>query len=86
MSVTSHRTPRRRSAVALIIVLAVLGAFIIRLVDIQVVNADEHVADSVSLGFGSSRVLWGERGSIVDENGAVLAGSTVYYDAELDPT
>ncbi|HPT96107.1 MAG TPA: penicillin-binding protein 2 [Microbacteriaceae bacterium] len=86
MSTTSHRTPRRRSAVALILVLAVLGAFVVRLVDIQVVNADEHVADSMNLGFASSRVLWGERGSIVDQGGAVLAGSTVFYDAELDPS
>lgn len=86
MTSTSERTPRRRSAVALMLVLAVLAAFVIRLVDIQVVNADEHRADSMNLGFASSRVLWGERGSIVDQNGAVLAGSTVLYDAELDPS
>ena len=46
MTTRSTRSPRRRTVVALAVVLAVLAGFIVRLVDIQVVNADDHIADS----------------------------------------
>lgn len=71
--------------VALAVVLAVLAGFIVRLVDIQVVNADDHVADSVANALGSSRTLYGTRGAIVDEEGQTLAGSILLYDGVLDP-
>ncbi|GAA1468083.1 peptidoglycan D,D-transpeptidase FtsI family protein [Microbacterium thalassium] len=84
-SVRSARSPRRRTVVALAVVLAVLAGFIVRLVDIQVVNADDHIADSVANALGSSRTLYGTRGSIVDEEGETLAGSILLYDGVLDP-
>jgi len=85
MTTTSTRSPRRRTVVALAVVLAILGAFLVRLVDIQVVNADEHVSDSMDKAFGASQTLYGTRGSIVDETGQTLAGSILLYDCQLDP-
>lgn len=70
---------------ALAVVLAILGAFLVRLVDIQVVNADEHISDSMDKAFGASQTLYGTRGSIVDATGQTLAGSVLRYDCQLDP-
>ena len=85
MTTRSTRSPRRRTVVALAVVLAVLVVFVVRLVDIQVVNADDHVADSLSMGIGVTRETYGTRGAIVDANGNTLAGSVLEYDAQLDP-
>ncbi|MET0842356.1 MAG: penicillin-binding protein 2, partial [Mycetocola sp.] len=81
----STRSPRRRTVVALAVVLAVLAGFIVRLVDIQIVNADDHIADSMQVALGASRTLYGTRGEIVDESGQALAGSILLYDGVLDP-
>lgn len=85
MTTRATRSPRRRTVVALAVVLAVLAGFIVRLVDIQVVNAEEHVSDSMEVALGQSRTLYGARGSIVDETGQALAGSILQYDCQLDP-
>ena len=85
MTTRTTRSPRRRTVVALAVVLSILGVFVMRLVDIQVVNADEHRADSAGLGMVASSKLEGARGTIVDETGAVLAGNTMLYDAQVDP-
>ncbi len=85
MTTRSTRSPRRRTVVALAVVLAILAAFIVRLVDIQVVNAKEHIADSMANAFGSSRPLYGTRGAIVDETDQPLATSILIYDGALDP-
>ncbi|GAA2993164.1 cell division protein FtsI (penicillin-binding protein 3) [Microbacterium terrae] len=85
MTTESTRSPRRRTVVALAVVLAVLSGFVVRLVDIQVVNADDHIADSMDIAFGATQTLYGTRGDIVDENGDVLAGSILLYDCQLDP-
>lgn len=85
MSTRATRGPRRRTVVALGVILVVLGAFVVRLVDIQVVNADDHVAQSVGY-LGSSQAVPGVRGDVVDENGTVLAESVVVYDAQLSPS
>lgn len=85
MSTRAERHPRRRSVVALLAVVAVLAAFVLRLVDIQVVNAGEHVGDAQSMGLAGQRVLYGNRGTIVDADGTVLASSTQLYDAQIDP-
>jgi len=80
------RGPRRRTVVALAVILAVLCAFVVRLIDIQVVSASEHVKDSLQVGqLGSTHALTGNRGSIVDANGTVLASSMTVYDAQLSP-
>ncbi len=85
MTTRSTRSPRRRTVIALAVVLAVLVGFVVRLVDIQVVSAREHIADSLALGFGAERKLYGARGAIVDATGATLAGSILRYDGVLDP-
>ncbi len=86
MTTRATRGPRRRTVVALAVILAVLAAFVIRLVDIQVVSADDHVEDSLQVGqLGSTVPLYGSRGSIVDANGTLLASGVTVYDAVLDP-
>jgi len=59
MTTRSTRSPRRRTVIALAVVLAVLAGFIVRLVDIQVVNADDHIKDSLEVAFahGGGTVL-----------------------------
>ncbi|WP_109209257.1 MULTISPECIES: penicillin-binding protein 2 [Microbacterium] len=85
MTTRSTRSPRRRTVVALAVVLAVLAGFIVRLVDIQVVNADDHIQDSLNTAFAGKQTLYGTRGAIVDENGQTLAGSILRYDCQLSP-
>ncbi|WP_309069454.1 penicillin-binding protein 2 [Microbacterium sp.] len=85
MNPIAKRSSRRRTMVAAAVVLTVLGGFVVRLVDIQVVHAEEHRADSVSKMAGSEK-LFGTRGTIVDEHGVVLASSTMRYDVNIDPT
>ncbi|MFE5410314.1 peptidoglycan D,D-transpeptidase FtsI family protein [Microbacterium sp. NPDC056569] len=85
MTTRSTRSPRRRTVVALAVVLAVLAGFIVRLVDIQVVNADDHIKDSLDVAFAGGQTLYGTRGAIVDANGETLAGSILRYDCQLSP-
>lgn len=87
MTTRATRGPRRRTVVALAVVLAIVTAFVIRLVDIQVVSADDHVADSLNVGnLGTTTTIAGNRGSIVDANGTALASSVLVYDAQLSPS
>lgn len=86
MTTATSRSPRRRTVVALAVVLIVLVAFVVRLVDIQVVNAREHVDDSLAMGLQSSRTLYASRGPIVDANGTPLATSINRYDVQIDPS
>ncbi|HKP05916.1 MAG TPA: penicillin-binding protein 2 [Microbacterium sp.] len=85
MTTRSTRSPRRRTVVALAVVLAVLAGFIVRLVDIQVVNADDHIKDSLDVAFAGEQTLYGTRGAIVDADGQTLAGSILRYDCQLSP-
>lgn len=84
MTTRATRGPRRRTVVALAVILAILAAFIVRLVDIQVVRADAHVSESL-VHLGAGETIPGQRGSIVDANGTVLAESKLVYDAQLSP-
>ncbi|ALJ20815.1 peptidoglycan D,D-transpeptidase FtsI family protein [Microbacterium sp. No. 7] len=85
MTTRATRTPRRRTVVALAIVLIVLGAFVVRLIDIQVVNAREHMTDAREMATGRAIELHGTRGDILDATGRVLATSTMLYDVQIDP-
>lgn len=86
MTTRATRSHRRRTVAALAVVLAIIGAFIVRLIDIQVVNADTHIAESHNLGdLAEKRDIEGSRGDIVDTDGTVLAEGRLVYDAQLDP-
>ena len=85
MTTRATRSPRRRTVVALAVVLGILAAFVVRLVDIQVVNANDHISEAESLATGASQTLYGARGQIVDTDGTVLATSTSLYDVQIDP-
>jgi len=84
MTTRATRSPRRRTVVALAVILSILGAFIVRLVDIQIVSADDRVAESMHY-LGAGTEIPGQRGSIVDANGTVLAQSVMVYDVNIDP-
>ncbi|KAB1865036.1 peptidoglycan D,D-transpeptidase FtsI family protein [Microbacterium algeriense] len=84
MTTRATRGPRRRTVVALAVILSVLVAFVVRLVDIQVVSADEHVSQSLTK-IGAGDTIPGQRGAIVDAGGSVLASSVMVYDAQLSP-
>ncbi|MFT4281869.1 peptidoglycan D,D-transpeptidase FtsI family protein [Microbacterium sp.] len=85
MTTRATRSPRRRTVTALMVVLAVIAVFVVRLVDIQVVNAEGHIAAQKEKATQTSITLAGTRGNIVDEGGRVLATSTLRYDVEIDP-
>jgi len=85
MTTRATRSPRRRTVVALAVVLVVLVAFVARLIDIQVVNASQHVEDAFSKGMQKTTTLEGARGAIVDANGNPLATSMLRYNVVIDP-
>lgn len=79
------RKLRRRtalSALAVAVAVAVLGG---RLVDIQVVRADDLQRESVDKKEDSA-TLYGSRGDIVDAAGAVLATTVYTYTAAASPS
>ncbi len=78
------RRTRRRLAVTVLLVTAILAAFFIRLVDIQVVRAGE-LAEQSEARRSIPQVLPGARGDIVDRNGVVLADTVYRYDITVSP-
>ncbi len=86
MTPRASRTPRRRTVLALAVIVAVMCGFLVRLVDIQVVSAAANVTQSVDWSLGTSREIDGARGKIVDSNGTVLAESQLVYDIDMDPS
>lgn len=78
------RHPTRRMLVAAVVLLALVGVFVVRLVDIQVVRAAELSEEAQ--GRRSTTVTeYGARGEIVDANGTVLADSVMRYDIAISP-
>ncbi len=80
----ASRRPLRRIIAAGVALVLMVGWFVVRLVDIQVVRAAELNAASEDV---RSRVatIYGERGQIVDATGTVLAESVMRYDIALSP-
>lgn len=80
----SRRRIGRRLAVTVVAVLALVAVFIVRLVDIQVVQAASLTKAALARQEFQS-TLYGERGQIVDENGVVLADSVDRFDITVSP-
>ncbi len=77
------RRSRRRLAVAVLAVFAIVVVFSVRLIDIQVVRADTY--RTVAGSNYTTSTLWGTRGSIVDANGTVLATSVDRFNITAAP-
>ncbi|MET1052904.1 MAG: penicillin-binding protein 2 [Mycetocola sp.] len=75
---------RRRLTLAILCVVVIVGAFVVRLVDIQVVRANQLVTASLSKTSGAG-TIYAPRGNIVDTNGVLLAGSVTLFDITLSP-
>lgn len=78
------RASRRRLALTVIVVFAILAVFAVRLVDIQVVRAGE-LTEGASEHRTREVLVPGTRGSIVDQNGVVLADSVQRFDITASP-
>ncbi len=80
------RTRRSRARISLVMVLmfAIVATFTSRLVDIQIVQASELNAQSLSKR-AQELISYGARGEILDAHGAVLAASVERYDIEASP-
>ncbi len=81
---SSSRRLGRRIGFVIAIVLAVVCAFVVRLVDIQVVDAATYNASATEHRDGSA-IIYGTRGPIVDRDGGVLAESIERYDVTISP-
>ncbi len=81
---TAERRARRRVAAAVLVISMVLGGFVVRLVDIQVVRA-EQLSDESEARRSIPSPLYGARGDIVDASGVVLADSVYRYDIAVSP-
>lgn len=80
----SRRSTRWRSIVTGVVVVALVGACVVRLVDIQLVRADALNAEAAGR-VGATAPIHGTRGDIVDANGTVLAGTVDRWDLTISP-
>lgn len=80
---SSRRTARRMGTVSLVVGIVVV-AFMVRLVDIQVVRAADLSAESAERRT-STQTLWAERGRILDRNFQALAENADRYDITASP-
>jgi len=82
--IINTRESRRRLALTVLTVFAIVGVFVIRLVDFQVVRAEELTAKAEERRTFPV-TTYGIRGSIVDANGVVLADSVERFDITASP-
>jgi cell division protein FtsI (penicillin-binding protein 3) len=80
----ARRRTGRRLAVAMVAVFALVAVFIVRLVDIQVVQA-ETLTKAAQARQEFTNTVFGTRGDIVDTNGVVLADSVDRFDITASP-
>ncbi|KRC62396.1 hypothetical protein ASE14_00695 [Agromyces sp. Root81] len=80
----TSRHPMRRILLSAALLVALVGVFVVRLVDIQVVRAAE-LNEQAQEARSQPVTVYGARGDIVDVNGKVLADSVMRYDITLSP-
>lgn len=80
----SKRRTRVRSVLTGIMVVALVGTCVVRLVDIQLVRAEALNAEAAGR-VGATAPIHGTRGDIVDANGTVLAGTVDRWDLTISP-
>jgi cell division protein FtsI (penicillin-binding protein 3) len=78
------RTRRIRYSVVMVAVIALVAVFVVRLVDIQVVQA-EALNQAATAKRSVPSPIYGVRGSIVDRNGTALADSVTRYNITTAP-
>ncbi|WP_344756194.1 peptidoglycan D,D-transpeptidase FtsI family protein [Leifsonella bigeumensis] len=71
-------------AIAILMTFAIVGVFVVRLVDIQIVKAADFNTESFDKRAIETPVV-APRGEIVDTNGVVLADSVTRYDITASP-
>jgi cell division protein FtsI (penicillin-binding protein 3) len=81
---STAKTNRRRTIVAIVAIIAFVAIFVVRLVDVQVVKADALNRQAAEQR-GDASVLQGTRGSIVADDGSPLARTVLRYDFIADP-
>lgn len=70
--------------VAMVVIVAVIAVFLVRLVDIQIVQANALNQASYD-NMSHNTVAFGQRGDIVDRDGQVLASAVMRYTITLSP-
>jgi len=75
---------RRRTVASMLLIVVFVAMFIVKLVDIQIVQASAF--NEESLGKRSiPATIYSERGKIVDANGIILADSVMRYNVTISP-
>jgi len=81
---TAPRSRRLRATLAMAVVIALVGVFVVRLADIQLVQASELNEQSKNKR-EIEQVTYGDRGDITASDGTVLAGSVTRYNITAAP-
>lgn len=80
----ARRSERLRAAAVLAVVFLVVSLFVVRLIDVQIVNANTYNEEAEGRR-GSSFTVWGSRGEIIASDGTVLADSIDRFDITASP-
>jgi cell division protein FtsI (penicillin-binding protein 3) len=81
--VNSKQT-RRRTVVSMLLIVGFVAVFVVKLVDIQIVQAAAY--NEESMGKRSlPATIYSERGKILDANGVILADSVMRYNVTISP-